>query len=291
MSRKHTLTRGKEAFLEYYSKLLPHFANPADLETYLSARNHPVLLFSPQHEEELKKTWHQAGLTWKPLDWYKYALYWPQEVPAGTSLPGYKEGWIYSLNPASLLPVVALKPQTGDSILDVCAAPGGKTLAITNLVNPAKTLIVANDFSAVRARQAKAVLRMFGYEHIPVYHQPAQSLAKTIPDQFDRILIDAPCSSEKHVFNSKMHLKIWSPQRIAKLSQLQQEIISSLIPLLKPGGTMVYSTCALAPQENEEVIAKVSEKYAELKVISNTRYNDPNVAMDPMFVAVLTRQH
>jgi 16S rRNA C967 or C1407 C5-methylase (RsmB/RsmF family) len=290
MARKHTLNRGKEAFLEYYSQLLPQFSDPVELEKYLSAKNPPVLMFSPMHEEDLQKRWQQEKLTWQPLDWYPFALAWPPEVPVGTPLPGYKEGWLYSLNAASLLPVVVLNPQNGDSILDACASPGGKTLAIANLVDTAKTLIVANDASAQRARSAKAVLRMYGYDQIPVYHHPAQNLASIIPDQFDKILIDAPCSSEKHVFNSKSHLRIWSPSRISKLSQLQQEIVTSLIPLLKPGGTMVYSTCALAPDENEEVASKISQKHPELAVVSMSRINDPESSFDPMFVAQLRKR-
>ncbi len=289
MSRKQNLTRGKQIFLDYYSQLLPQFSDPAELEKYLSSRNPPVLMFSPMRADELQKRWLQEKLTWQPLDWYPFALSWPPEVPVGTPLPGYQEGWLYSLNAASLLPVVALNPQTGESILDVCASPGGKTLAIANLVDTAKTLIVANDASAQRARAAKAVLRMYGYDQIPVYHYPAQNLASIIPDQFDKILVDAPCSSEKHVFNSKAHLRIWSPTRIAKLSQLQQEIVTSLIPLLKSGGTMIYSTCALAPAENEDVITKISQKHPELSVSSVSRINDPQSSFDPMFVANLIK--
>src|SRR3972149_7106782 len=100
---KSTLARGKAAFLEYYSRL--HLV--PDLESYLTAKNPPVLLVSPLHESETKKEFASHHLSWHPLDWFPHTISWPPEVKIGTPLPGLQPGWLSSLNPSSLLPCLA----------------------------------------------------------------------------------------------------------------------------------------------------------------------------------------
>lgn len=306
---KHTYNKGRFAFLEYYSRILPQFSSPVHLESYLTAKNPPVLLFSPFHEAELKRLWKAQGLSWSPLPWFPQSLTWPPQVVIGTPLPGYSQGWIYSLNPASLLAVLALAPQTGESILDASAAPGGKTLGIAGRINLPLSVLVANDVSGPRFKRLRSVLKLFGYSDIPTWRLPIQTIAPNTDLRFDKILLDAPCSSEKHVFNSKRHIKIWSPKRISVLSKLQLHLLNSLLPLLKPDGTLVYSTCALAPQENEAVIASLLKNHPHLYLsklprlpVSGSglpgfgipdnmlarilRINDPLMSLDPIFIAV-----
>ena len=308
---KHTLTKGKAAFLDYYSRAMPQFSSADDLEKYLTAKNPPVLLFSPFHTLELQQLWRAQELSWSPVSWFPQALVWPPEVPIGTSLPGYTQGWLYSLNPASLLSVLALSPQTKETILDASAAPGGKTLAIASLINTSRSTLIANDVSGPRFKRLRTVLKLFGLPDLPTWRLPIQIIARETNLRFDKILLDAPCSSEKHVFNSKHHLKTWSEKRIAALSKLQIHLIASLLPALKPGGTLVYSTCALTPLENEAVIGKILKEHPDLYLseLPKTlpvyspglsgfgipdhslhrilRVNDPRLPLDPMFVAAL----
>src|SRR3989338_2731858 len=260
MSHKHTLTKGKMAFLEYYSKLLSQFSIP-ELTAYLNTRNTPVLLISKVFEAKLMRLWQENRLAWSPLRWFPFAIKWPPEIPVGEALPGFSEGWIYPLNKSSLLPALWLSPQIGENILDAAAAPGGKTLSIANQIDLNKTLLIANDLSFPRFKRMRTALKFFGYPDIPTWRFAAQTIAGNSEYTFDKILLDAPCSSEKHVFNSKKHLKIWSPNRIKRLSELQLSLVESLLPLLRSGGTLIYSTCALTPEENEAVIAKVLEKH------------------------------
>lgn len=313
MSHKHTLTKGKAAFLEYYSELLPQFSIP-ELAAYLNARNTPVLLISKIFEAKLMKLWQERRLTWAPLRWFPHALQWPPEIPIGETLPGFSEGWIYPLNKSSLLPVLWISPRIGENILDAAAAPGGKTLAIANQIDLNKTLLIANDPSFPRFKRLRTALKFFGYPDIPTWRFPAQAIARNSEYTFDKILLDAPCSSEKHVFNSKKHLKIWSPNRIKKLSELQFSLIESLLPLLRSGGTLIYGTCALSPEENERVIAKVLEKHQSEITLKNLpdglpvsgfglsgfgltdsqcrqvlRINNNDFGFDPMFVAGLKK--
>lgn len=309
MSHKSMLTKGRAAFLDYYSKLLPQFSVP-ELTSYLTARNTPVLLISKIFEAKLVKSWQENRLTWAPLRWFPYTLLWPPEIPVGEILPGFSEGWIYPLNRSSLLPILWLSPQPGENILDACAAPGGKTLSIANQIDLNKTLLIANDPSFPRFKRLRTAIKLFGYPDISTWRFPAQAIAGNCQYTFDKILLDAPCSSEKHVFNSKRHLKIWSPNRIKKLSELQLSLIGSLLPLLRSGGTLIYSTCALTPEENERVIAKVLEKHQSEIILDNSpsdlpisgfgltdfgltdfqcrqviRVNNPDLEFDPMFVA------
>ncbi len=286
MSKHRSLAQAKTDFLAYYSHILPHLA----LESYLSRKNSPVLLFSPPHEPELRQMFAKAKLSWELLDWFPYAIQRPPEVPISDSLPGFTQGWLYSLNPASLLPILALHPQAGDSILDASAAPGGKTLAILNFTYPKIPTLIANDVSSLRFKRLKTTLKLFGHPEIPVTRHPIQALPHVLQGQFNKILLDAPCSSEKHVFNSKRHLKIWSPNRITNLVHLQQLLINSLLSLLKPGGLLVYSTCALSYDENENQVATILESHPELKLACPPqRINDPQSSYDPMFVASLKK--
>lgn len=277
MSKKKTLEQAREEFLAYYRELLPGLP----LEEYLAKRNKPVLLISPMHVDELQHEFAAQGLSWEPIPWFPQAIYFPRQVPVGTTLPGYEQGWIYSMNAASLKPVLALDPQPGESILDACAAPGGKAAAI--LARAESPALIANDPANLRFRRLRTALKLFGYPNVPLINHSAQALPHVLQGQFDKILLDAPCSSEKHVYNSKKHLRIWSPKRVTQLAHLQKLILSSLWPLLSPGGLLVYSTCALSPQENEEVVADYPVE-GRLE-----RYNDLDSELDPMFVAKLRK--
>ena len=286
MSKSRSLTQSKADFLEYYSKLLPNL----DLSSYLSAKNTPVILFSPPRQSELQKIFAKAHLSWTPLDWFPNTIHRPPEIPISDSLPGFAEGWLYSLNPSSLLPILALDPKPNESILDASAAPGGKTLAMLNFTYPKTPSLIANDVSSLRFRRLKTTLDLFGHPNIPTTCHPIQALPHILQGQFDKILLDAPCSSEKHVFNSKHHLKIWSPNRIANLAHLQNLLISSLLPLLKPNGLLIYSTCALSFAENEDQISSVLKSHPELKLaVPTQRINNPDSNYDPMFIASLTK--
>lgn len=132
-----SLTKSKSEFIVYYSKIFPNL----DIGSYLSRKNAPVLLFSPEHESEICHMFSEAKLSWIPYRQFPNTIERPPEIPISDSLPGFREGWLYSLNPSSLLPIIALNPQPSDSILDASAAPGGKTLAILNFTYPTPPLL------------------------------------------------------------------------------------------------------------------------------------------------------
>lgn len=158
-------------------------------------------------------------------------------------------------NAASWLPVLALDPKAGEFILDVCAAPGGKTSHIAARTNN-QARIWANDNSRPRLAKMQANLARLGanIERFTLF-DAAQLARKLEGEQFDKILLDAPCSGEGLMhYDRDKDFATWSPAQIKRLQQLQKRIITQAWQLLKPGGTLVYSTCTMAPEENEAVV-------------------------------------
>lgn len=171
----------------------------------------------------------------------------------------------YYLDAASLLPVQALDVEGGVNILDLCSAPGGKALAIAGSMGPEAQLTV-NDRSSLRRSRLRRVLE----EHlesgilsrITVTAHDAARWGLYEQNVYDRVLADVPCSSERHLVQDPGHLKNWSPARTRHLAVQAYAILAAGFTALKPGGILVYSTCALSPGENDDVIAKLLKRQA-----------------------------
>lgn len=179
-------------------------------------------------------------------------------VPDATALRDSEavgSGKLFIQNAASWLPVIALDPKAGEFILDICAAPGGKTSHIAARANN-QARIWANDNSRPRLAKMQANLQRLGV-HIERFTLfDATQLARKLDGElFDKILLDAPCSGEGLMhYDRDKDFATWSPAQIKRLQQLQKRIITQAWQLLKPGGTLVYSTCTMAPEENEAVV-------------------------------------
>jgi len=173
----------------------------------------------------------------------------------------------YYLDKASTAAAAALGVKPGDDVLDMCAAPGGKTLILALALNGSGSLI-SNDRSSDRRRRLRDVidthLNAELRARINVTGHDAACWGLHEQNIYDRILLDAPCSSEEHVLKSPAHLKRWSPARTKQLSIQAHAMLAAAVDALKPGGTIVYSTCALSPIENDNVIAKLLKKRSGL---------------------------
>ena len=165
------------------------------------------------------------------------------------------EGRAFIQNAASWLPVLALDPQAGESILDVCAAPGGKTSHIAAITNN-QAAITANDNSRPRLAKMRANFDRLGVTSAETTLFDATQIARKLDGTlFDKILLDAPCSGEGMMqLTRDKDFATWSVAHIKRLQQLQKKILLQAWHLLKPGGTLVYSTCTIAPEENEAVV-------------------------------------
>lgn len=237
----------------------------------------PVLLLHPAHQDKLT-------FDSQPLDWYPGAWYWPTQFERGTVLPGLAEGFFYVLNAASLKPIVALNPRPEELILDACAAPGGKTTAIAHCLNNTGHLD-AFDSSSARLRRLRATVAQLGYTNITTASHKAETLFKQRPAYYDGILLDAPCSSEQHVWHSSKYLADWSVNRIKRLKQQQIALLNGLWLALKPGGRLVYATCALNTEENEGVITDFQKRHPEAVVTQTERITPTAELFDPIFYA------
>lgn len=163
----------------------------------------------------------------------------------------FARGEVYIQNASSFAPSLALDPQPSHDILDLCAAPGGKSIHIAALAE-GRARLWLNDALPARVKKLEAVLAQFHVVPDRLTGHPAQYADKFIDRDFDRILIDAQCTGEGMIDLSAANpLRFWSPERIMKYSRLQQRMIMSAWKRLKPGGVMVYSTCTYAPEENE----------------------------------------
>ena len=169
----------------------------------------------------------------------------------------------YYLDAASLFPVEALNTESAANILDLCAAPGGKALAIAGGMGPSTQLTV-NDRSSQRRSRLRRVLEEHLEEdllsRIIVTAHDASRWGLHEQNTYDRVLADVPCSSERHLVQDPKHLKNWSPARTRHLAVQAYAILAAGFTALKPGGILVYSTCALSPKENDEVIAKLLKR-------------------------------
>lgn len=178
-------------------------------------------------------------------------------------------GEAYIQNAASWLPVVALDPRPGDYILDVCAAPGGKTTHIAATTGN-QAHIWANDNGRGRLAKLQANTARMGAQIERFTFFDALNLSRQLAgEQFDKILVDAPCSGEgeKDITDDKIVAEKWSVAQIKRLQQTQKNIVNQAWRLLRPGGTLVYSTCTIAPEENEAVIDYVLRSREDAAVI------------------------
>lgn len=194
--------------------------------------------------------WHGTQYPWMPEG---YTIESDLEAVRDSALVA--TGEVFIQNAASWLPILALDPQPGETILDVCAAPGGKTSHLAAKTHN-QAHIWANDNS--RARLAKLQANMTRlHAKVDTYTlYDATMLSKKLANQrFDKILLDAPCSGEGLMsIHRDKDFASWSVAHIKRLQQLQKRLLGQAWQLLAPGGTLVYSTCTMAPEENEAVV-------------------------------------
>ena len=173
----------------------------------------------------------------------------------------------YEMDAASLLPPQALDAKPGEEVLDMCAAPGGKSLIIAESLfaggNRSGKLVV-NELSDKRRARLRAVLDDYlpseVREHMSVASHDGTRWCLYEQETFDRILLDAPCSGERHLLDDPAEMKVWSQARSKNLAVRQYALLVSALQVVRHGGRIVYSTCALSPLENDDVIARLLKR-------------------------------
>lgn len=182
----------------------------------------------------------------------------------------YKEGYVYFQNLSSMLPAVIMDPKPNEKILDIAAAPGSKTSQIAQMMQNTGE-IIANDISRQRLFRLISVIKTLGITNVKIMQIPGEHIWKKYPNYFDKVLTDAPCSMEgRFRLNDPKSYKDWSLKKIKVLSFLQKRLLHSAFYAVKPGGIIVYSTCTLGPEENEEVIQYLLDKESGYVEVINT---------------------
>lgn len=197
----------------------------------------------------------------EPVDWCETGYYYGNEAQPGKH-PYHEAGVYYIQEASAMAPGAYLEAQPGEKILDLCAAPGGKsTQAACQLKG--QGLLVCNEIHPARAKILSENIERMGIRNALVMNETPQALEKAFPLYFDRILVDAPCSGEGMFRKNEEARQEWSQENVELCASRQQEILQCAVNMLKPGGRLVYSTCTFAPQENENIIGWLLKSYPE----------------------------
>ncbi|MDD3253908.1 MAG: RsmB/NOP family class I SAM-dependent RNA methyltransferase [Lachnospiraceae bacterium] len=200
-----------------------------------------------------------------PVSWTQNGFYLSeQERPAKDSY--YYAGLYYLQEPSAMAPAAVLPIEPGDAVLDLCAAPGGKSTELGARLQ-GQGLLVSNDISNSRARALLKNLELFGISNLCVTSETPQKLADTFGVFFDKILVDAPCSGEGMFRRDPDLIKSWLEHGPDYYAPIQREILFQASRMLKPGGLLLYSTCTFAREEDEETIDWILQNAPELELV------------------------
>jgi 16S rRNA (cytosine967-C5)-methyltransferase len=228
-------------------------------------------------------------------DWFDENLVFElKSHPPLEHLVSFQKGLFYIQDPSTLLAVQQLSPRPGESVLDLCAAPGGKLTFIAQLVEN-KGRLIAHDTSAGRLKLVTENCARLGISCVETVATGGNSgdllavSSVTGISQFDKVLLDAPCSNTG-VMRRRVDLRYRVTEReIERLKTVQLEVIRAAVRFLKPGGTLVYSTCSLEPEENEQVLKVLLAEDPWLKLVSQRELTPFSDEVDGAFVGALQR--
>lgn len=250
----HSL-KGPDGFDQFYGEM--YGTRWPDLKSALLAPKKHVAIVNPFSKFKFKETpLHVSGLSFE------------HNVKEDFPRPELtEEGYLnyYLMDAASVLPVEALDPRPGEKVVDLCAAPGGKSLLCAlKMMN--QGLLISNDRSAAR----RARIHKIFDEYLPKTEQKNHKVTGHDASKwclyeksvYDKVLLDAPCSSERHVLEDSKELSLWAPGRTKAIAVSQFAMLASALDIVKKEGLVVYSTCALSRLENDDVIRKLYQKRA-----------------------------
>ncbi|MFA5917717.1 MAG: RsmB/NOP family class I SAM-dependent RNA methyltransferase [Candidatus Gracilibacteria bacterium] len=219
-------------------------------------------------ENEVLKVLDEKGLKYTKIDFLQNAYILNDATLKDLwDLDIFKDGKIYLQSIASQIPVNFLDLKSGDKVLDITASPGSKTSQIGSILQNTGE-ITANDNNAIRIDKLKFTLERQGVTNTKVIKNDATKLGEILEENsFDKILADLPCSAEGRInLNNEKSYGFWSESNIKKNYLIQRDILKNTIKLLKVGGILVYSTCTIAPEENEGIVHFILSNFKELEI-------------------------
>ncbi len=263
----HSIHTLPPLFLERLQKIVPPDQYYRVLDTFVKPRATCFRINPLKGERETIVTiLKRAGIHLNSLAWYpNREAFWIHERDREALLHSapYQEGQIYVQNLSSMVPPLVVNPQPEERILDLTAAPGSKTLQMAGFMQNTGELVAVE---LVRPRFFKLLsnLKMQGVTNVQAMQQNGERLWRKWPESFDRVLLDTPCSTEGrfHASNPRT-FKYWSERKIKEMTRKQKRLFYGAVQSLKVGGTLVYSTCSFAPEENEAIIHHALKKFGE----------------------------
>ena len=232
-----------------------------ELQDFLAAFDRPraVALRRNFRYPDLELPFSLEPVPWEPSGFY----YDPVQRPG---LHPWHDGGAYYLQEASAMaPAALLHPLPGERVLDLCAAPGGKSTQLAGYLQ-GKGLLVANEIHPQRAKILSQNIERMGIANALVLNEHPERLAARFPRYFDRIMVDAPCSGEGMFRKEEAAVTDWSQETVEMCARRQREILESASKMLRAGGRLVYSTCTFAPEENEGVISAFLRDHPDFSI-------------------------
>jgi NOL1/NOP2/sun family putative RNA methylase len=241
LERYHPLVDDVEAFQAACDRPLPSVVRVNTLKTTV---------------ERARTALADADIAYEETDWHPGLFQLPDGSP-GSNWP-YVHGWLHGQEEVSTLPTRVLDPQPGERVWDACAAPGSKTTQLAALMEDTGT-VVATDNNLGRLSALRSNTERLGATNVAVTREDARnhSLKPFGGAEYDRALVDVPCSCEGTIRKNPTALDEWSLDHVHGITGVQKGILRRAVQATRPGGTVVYSTCTFAPEENEAVLSHV----------------------------------
>ncbi len=249
----------KPRFIERYSKFTDWEAFSSCSLTFLkrSIRVNTLKIAIKELKERIEKDWDLNQIPWcREGFWIEHAKNERRDIG---NLIEHSLGYFYIQEAASMIPPLVLEPKPSDIVLDIAASPGSKTTQIAQYMQN-KGILIANDYTIERMKPLSINLQRCGVTNAIITLMEGQWFKKS-GIEFDKVLVDAPCSGTGTIRKSLKTVYIWNPDMVKRLSITQKQLIETGFNLLKKDGTLVYSTCSLEPEENEEVVDFLLKKY------------------------------
>lgn len=248
---KNLLGAEYEPFLESYEK-----------ERVQGLRRNPLKV---DKETFLK----QMPFSLTEIPWAEEGYYYGAEDRPGRH-PYHDAGLYYIQEPSAMAVVGLLEPEPGDYVLDLCAAPGGKTTQIAGRLG-GEGFLLSNEIHPARAKILSQNVERMGIKNCVVANETPERLAERFPAYFDKIVVDAPCSGEGMFRKDEAARTEWSPDHVAMCAERQARILDSAAAMLKGGGRMVYSTCTFSPEEDEMAVEHFLKAHPEFSIENRGR--------------------
>ena len=202
----------------------------------------------------------------KPIPWASSTGMYYKEYMRPGKHPYYHAGLYYIQEPSAMAPVELLDVQPGHRVLDLCAAPGGKSTQIASKLQ-GRGVLISNDNARERTKALAKNIELAGVRNAVILNEEPSHLIDVFDRWFDRVIIDAPCSGEGMFRKDDGMIAEWEKHSVKKCSSMQKDILNDAAAMLAPGGKLVYSTCTFSPEENESQLALFLAEHADFEMV------------------------